>query len=254
MNTTGVPVRVLWCSCWGCMPTMQSRDERFIQILSLWLVSQSQAYSLIGWKLNLLCCHNWHWLMVFPRIFEQDVKTIDHRLIKCNCFKDQNHSFKIQPVSQDSKPRSDTLFRNPYFYFRHAESTSTASQLISPASQKSKDLNKVPLLLQDLACDTLLCQSHGLWLVRCHQYSALLGWNWHANVVSNMTIPCPEQLTMISCSFSVSCLVSCHEIGPVQDLSKATPRPLTVTISKILIGDILFCLQCLHYTGCPTNP
>ena len=33
-------------------------------------------------------------------------------------------------------------FRNLYFYFRHGESTSTASQ-------KSKDLNKVPLLLQD---------------------------------------------------------------------------------------------------------
>ena len=41
-------------------------------------------------------------------------------------------------------------FRNPYFYFRHRESTSTASQLTSPASQKSKDLNKVSLLLQDL--------------------------------------------------------------------------------------------------------
>ena len=41
-------------------------------------------------------------------------------------------------------------FRNPYFYFQHGESTSTASQLSSPASQKSKDLNKVPLLLQDL--------------------------------------------------------------------------------------------------------
>ena len=43
-------------------------------------------------------------------------------------------------------------FRNPYFYFWHGESTSTASQLTSPASQKSKDLNKVLLLLQDLAC------------------------------------------------------------------------------------------------------
>ena len=32
-------------------------------------------------------------------------------------------------------------FRYPYFYFRHGESTSTASQLTSPASQKSKDLN-----------------------------------------------------------------------------------------------------------------
>ena len=33
--------------------------------------------------------------------------------------------------------------RNLYFYFRHGGSTSTASQ-------KSKDLNKVSLLLQDL--------------------------------------------------------------------------------------------------------
>ena len=41
-------------------------------------------------------------------------------------------------------------FRNLYFYFWHGESTSTASQLTSPASQKSKDLNKVPLLLQNL--------------------------------------------------------------------------------------------------------
>ena len=42
-------------------------------------------------------------------------------------------------------------FRNPYFYFWHGESTSTASKLTSPASQKSKDLKKVSLLLQDLA-------------------------------------------------------------------------------------------------------
>ena len=42
-------------------------------------------------------------------------------------------------------------FRYPYFYFRHGESTSTASQLTSPASQKSKDLTKVSLLLQDVA-------------------------------------------------------------------------------------------------------
>ena len=41
-------------------------------------------------------------------------------------------------------------FRSPYFYFRHGESTSTASELTYPASQKSKDLNKVLLLLQDL--------------------------------------------------------------------------------------------------------
>ena len=41
-------------------------------------------------------------------------------------------------------------FRNPYFYFWHGESTSIASQLTSPASQKNKDLNKVSLLLEDL--------------------------------------------------------------------------------------------------------
>ena len=40
-------------------------------------------------------------------------------------------------------------FRNLYFYFWHGESTSTASQ-------KSKDLNKVPLLLQDLGADIVL--------------------------------------------------------------------------------------------------
>ena len=40
--------------------------------------------------------------------------------------------------------------RNPYFYFLHGESISTAIQLTSPASKKSKDLNKVSLLLQDL--------------------------------------------------------------------------------------------------------
>ena len=41
-------------------------------------------------------------------------------------------------------------FRNLYFYFWDGESTTTARQLTSPASQKCKDLNKVPLLLQDL--------------------------------------------------------------------------------------------------------
>ena len=46
--------------------------------------------------------------------------------------------------------------RNPYFYFRHGESTSTASQLTSPASQESKDLNKVSLLLQDLGYELML--------------------------------------------------------------------------------------------------
>ena len=38
------------------------------------------------------------------------------------------------------------------FYFRHGESTFTASQLTSSASQKSQDINKVSFLLQDLGC------------------------------------------------------------------------------------------------------
>ena len=46
--------------------------------------------------------------------------------------------------------RSDALFQKSLLYFRHGESSSTASQLTSPASQKSKALNKVSLLLQDL--------------------------------------------------------------------------------------------------------
>ena len=41
-------------------------------------------------------------------------------------------------------------FRNPYF-FQHGESSSTASQLTPPASQKSKDLNKVLLLYKTLS-------------------------------------------------------------------------------------------------------
>ena len=54
--------------------------------------------------------------------------------------------------------------RNLEFYFRHGESTSTASQLTSPASQKSKDLNKVPLLFQDLGC----VSSYNLRVHRIH--------------------------------------------------------------------------------------
>jgi len=56
----------------------------------------------------------------------------------------------VEPLDQGLVKGAILCFRNLYFYFRHGESTSTASQLTSPASQKSKDLNKVPLLLQDL--------------------------------------------------------------------------------------------------------
>ena len=56
-----------------------------------------------------------------------------------------------QPIKGQGLVKGVKLsFRYPYFYFQHGESTSTASQLTSPASQKSKDLNKVSLLLQDL--------------------------------------------------------------------------------------------------------
>ena len=46
-------------------------------------------------------------------------------------------------------------FRYPYFYFIHGERTSTASQ-------KSEDLNKVSLLLQDL--DTTPFRDARIWL------------------------------------------------------------------------------------------
>ena len=68
-----------------------------------------------------------------------------------------------------------------YFYFQHGESTSTASQLTSPASQKSKDLNKVSLLLQDLG---LSDENHvrnkeetARWCKIEAHYSVLLGLN-----------------------------------------------------------------------------
>ena len=56
----------------------------------------------------------------------------------------------MERESQDLVKGAILFFRHPYFYFLHGESTSTASQHTSPASQKSKDLNKGSLLLQDL--------------------------------------------------------------------------------------------------------
>ena len=41
-------------------------------------------------------------------------------------------------------------FRYPDFYFWHGESTSSASQQTYLASQLSKEINKVPLILQNL--------------------------------------------------------------------------------------------------------
>ena len=48
-------------------------------------------------------------------------------------------------------------FRYPYFYFRHGEITFQASQLTYTAGQLSKDLNKVPLLLQNLGWEHEPC-------------------------------------------------------------------------------------------------
>ena len=55
-----------------------------------------------------------------------------------------------EQISQGLVKGAILCFRNPYFYFRQGDSTSTASQLTSPASQRSKVLNKVLLILQDL--------------------------------------------------------------------------------------------------------
>ena len=89
-------------------------------------------------------------------------------------------TYVLQPVenvsvSQGLVKGAKLCLRNPYFYFRHGESTSTASQLTSPASQKSKDLNKVPLLLQDLALycwHDARCSRHN---ARCGQHDVCCG-------------------------------------------------------------------------------
>ena len=48
-------------------------------------------------------------------------------------------------------------FRFPHFYFRHGKSTSIDSQQTSTASQLSEEMNKVPLLLQNLGlCPQLI--------------------------------------------------------------------------------------------------
>ena len=62
----------------------------------------------------------------------------------------QFHSGHVCSLNQGLVKGYKFCFRNLDFYFQHGESTSTASKLTSPASQKSKDLNKVSLLLQDL--------------------------------------------------------------------------------------------------------
>ena len=59
-------------------------------------------------------------------------------------------------------PMTCSCFFCIVFYFQHGESTSTASQLTSPASQKCKDLNEVSLLLQDLEDMYVFINKQGL--------------------------------------------------------------------------------------------
>ena len=84
-------------------------------------------------------------------------------------------------------------FRYPYFYFQHGESTFTASQQSSTASQLSKDLNKVPLLLQNLAQiafnDLLDCNDNkdGSYLTHIQNVISIL----YTSLISLMTLFVP---------------------------------------------------------------
>ena len=82
-------------------------------------------------------------------------------------------------------------FRNPYFYFQYGESTSTASQLTSPASQKSKDLNKVSLLLQDLALGTTWCWCLSWECSDIVEYQVLSS-IWELAKISNQSMFCQD--------------------------------------------------------------
>ena len=70
---------------------------------------------------------------------------------------EHRHSSLLNGVKQALVKGEKFCFRNLDFCFGHGESTPTASQLTSPASQNSKDLNKVSLLLQDLGYSIVTC-------------------------------------------------------------------------------------------------
>ena len=80
--------------------------------------------------------YNQYWHALMPKV-NGDIKP-QKIILHCHCW------------NQGLVKGAKLCFRNPYFYFQHGESTSTASLLTSPASQKSKDLNKILLLLQEL--------------------------------------------------------------------------------------------------------
>ena len=88
-------------------------------------------------KVQFLCVHHLNW----------SAKLIRFLFFIFSCVKKSQD--QKQSTAQGLVKGAILCFRNLYF-FQHGESTSTASQLNSPANQKSKDLNKVPLLLQDL--------------------------------------------------------------------------------------------------------
>ena len=91
-------------------------------------------------------------LFLQNKVIHRDGQILMRQLVvSCGQFSFPSLIVFISELTKGLVKGAKLCFRNPYFYFRHGESTSTASQLTSPASQKSKDLNKVLLLLQDLA-------------------------------------------------------------------------------------------------------
>ena len=88
-------------------------------------------------------------------------------------------------------------FRNPWFYFRHGESTSTANQ-------KSKDLNKVSLLLQDLDLNAVLstftlkinyCKFSGIWARRSSLFIILWLFCFHRSLLEYIPVSCLYTVT-----------------------------------------------------------
>ena len=93
-------------------------------------------------------------------------------------------------------------FRYLDFYFQHGESTSTASQLTSPASQKSKDINKVSILAikivrmdktsHQLSSDSLTLKVHNQWessISKLIQWIILISSYLHYLLWDVMSIP-----------------------------------------------------------------
>ena len=118
-------------------------------------------------KQNFQILLNKRWILLPIRSFEPTMEEIKKNKTKSILDAVTSNNF----YSMQGLVKGAILcFRNPYFYFRHGESTSTASQLTSPASQKSKDLNKVSLLLQDLDPLTPLMLIFS-WIKNSHDFN-----------------------------------------------------------------------------------